>query len=167
MNWLDLGWLKRESGWELHPWGPLSRGYQVSESQFVALRNRIRWIRGSLLLLVSVPFLLSGAWQNPFAWLSVAALAGFLEVLGIHTLCGSLERTAPLGWEKGMLYLAKWFGPKILLLCRNLTLGLLGLSLVLIFWNASSWQPYLLTAFFTGVLFLLNYLQQVQGGRLQ
>lgn len=165
MNWLDLGWIRRQNLWEFHPWGPLLRGYEVSEEQFVILRRKVRWVRGSLLLLVVVPFLLPGAWTNPWVWVMVASAAGLLEMWAVAMLFGKLKRLGPLGWESGTLYLAKWLSPKLLTISRILVVGLLALSIAALVMAPTSPRAYLLTGFFCGVLFLLNYLQQVQGGR--
>jgi hypothetical protein len=165
MNWLDLGWLRRESCWEFHPWGPLLRGYQVPEDQFILLRRKVRWVRGSLLPLATVPFLLPGSWTNPWAWVLVASVAGLLEMWAVGVLFGRLQRSETLGWEKGTLYLAKWLSPKLLTVSRILVVALLVLSIVALILAPTSPRAYLLTGFFCGVLFLLNYLQQVQSGR--
>lgn len=165
MNWLDLGWMKKEEQWEFHPWGPLLRGYAIPNDQYPALRFRIRWVRSSLLALALVPFLFQNVWTNFWAWVLVASFAGLLEMWAVQILCRKYPRAISLGWDKGMLYLAMWFGPKVLVVCRILTVGLLAIAIALLISDPKSLRAYLLTGAFCGVLFFLNYLQQVQRGR--
>lgn len=60
---------------------------------------------------------------------------------------------------------ARWANPKLLLVSRYLTVGLLGFSLWLWWLDPRAWSSYLPPAFFVGVLYILLYLEQVSSGR--
>jgi hypothetical protein len=165
MNWLDLGWIKRGEAWELHPWGPTVKGYNVPAEKVAAVRMRTRMIRAGVLVFV---FGLVGARFWLGSWLPVlamAALGTMIEAAATWWATRGLPRTdRPLGWDNGILYLAKWIGPKLLLVARFLVLGLVALSLVLLWQQPTSLLPYLLVGIFLGVQFLLLYLEQVGRG---
>ena len=163
MHWLDLGWLKREGGWEFHPWGFLSRGYLLGEGEAKALRPRVRRIRGMVVAGVLACAILS-AWRETYGPLVALLLFGTcLEAFGIWTLVKGLPRTEQaLGWEAGLVYLARWVGPKLLTVARVLTVLLVAAALYLVWQTPGEWTGYLFLGFFVAVLYLLHYLEAVQ-----
>jgi hypothetical protein len=165
MNWLDLGWMKRDEAWELHPWGPTVKGYTVPAEKVALVRTRTRMIRAGVLVFV---FGLVGARFWLGSWLPVLAMAAvgtLIEAAATWWATQGLPRTErPLGWDNGIFYLAKWVGHKLLLVARLLVLGLVALSLVLLWQQPTSLLPYILVGIFLGVQFLLLYLEQVGRG---
>lgn len=165
MNWLDLGWLSRGDAWEFHPWGPLARGYLLRDEAARSAMVKTRWIRAGVLVAV---LLLAALRIKIGSWWPVLALAvvgtGVEALVTWWVLRGSERTDQPLGWDAGMLYLAKWLGPKLLTVARMLVLGLVALSLVGLWRQPTALLSYLLLAFFLGVQFLLLYLEQVERG---
>ena len=165
MNWLDLGWMTRGDAWEFHPWGPLARGYRLPESAALPAMRKTRWIRAGVLVAV---FFLAALRMKIGSWwpvLGLALVGTGVEALVTWWVLKGAERTdQPLGWDAGMLYLAKWLGPKLLTVARILVLGLVALSLVGLWRQSTAPLSYLLVGFFLGVQFLLLYLEQVERG---
>lgn len=163
MNWLDLGWLRKGDAWEFHPWGPLARGYLMNEGQALPLRSQTRLVRAVVLGGVLLGFGLKLALNSWWPALFVFSLCIALEVVGLWLLVRRFQRSVePLGWESGSFYLAQWFGPKLLTVARILVVGLVALSLFVV-WNLpTAWVSYLLLGFFVGVQYFLVYLEQVQ-----
>jgi len=163
VSWLDLGWLRKREAWEFHPWGPFARGYVVSQDQAQQLRGRTRLVRAVALAGVLPGFGLKLALTSWWPALIVFFLCVALEVVGLWLLLRRFQRSMePLGWESGLVYLAQWFGPKLLTVARILVMGLVALSLFVV-WNLpTAWASYLLLGFFVGVQYLLVYLEQVQ-----
>lgn len=163
MSWLDLGWLQRGDEWEFHPWGPFTRGYRLPRSEAGRVQMRIRAVRGAMLLVGGIG--LSGAlWIGHWMPLLIIALVGgLMEGVGTWWVVRSCSRTeSSLGWENGLLYLAQWFGPKLLTLARLATIAIVAVSLYLIYQTPLRPGPYLLAAAFVALQFFLNYLEQVQ-----
>jgi hypothetical protein len=122
----------------------------------------MRFIRAAMVALGVCALLL----YYRFGWKPLAALVG-LGALGEACLTWwvvvGYDRTSqPLGWEKGLLYLACWLAPKLLTLARIACFGLTAFFLYLAFRLLNQLAPYLVAAFFMAVQYLLSYLQQVQ-----
>ncbi|RZA06828.1 MAG: hypothetical protein EOP11_09295 [Proteobacteria bacterium] len=163
MSWLDLGWLKTSDGWEFHPWGPFNRAYLLSDGEAAAFRRRVRTVRGLVLLGVIAAVALS-LWAK--AWLPLVgfALVGTaLEAIGMWVLVKSLPRSEKaLGFDAGIVYLARWFGPKLTRVAKVLTILLLALAAYLLWLAPQIIESYLLLGLFVGLLYVLHYLEAVQ-----
>lgn len=165
MHWLDLGWIHRETGWDFYPWGPFSRPYLLGESEATALRARVRQVRGLVALgfvAVGVVAMLARAWW-PLVGYGIVGTS--LEAIGMWALVRGLPRGAtPLGWEAGLAYLARWFGPKLTRVVKWLTVGIVAMAGYLLWLAPRSGAPYLLLGLFVGVLYVLHYLEAAQRG---
>lgn len=162
MNWLDLGWLKREEAWEFHPWGPFTRGYLVPGDEMIAVRRGIRSIR--LCVALFAIFVLGACLHFRAPWVPAALLGVMAEAVSTWWMVRRFPRSPALGWEAGALYLAKWLGPKLLTVARWLAFFLLAFAIFFLILAPQQPLSYLLVGFFVGVLFVLFYLEQVQGG---
>jgi hypothetical protein len=167
MNWLDLGWLKTESGWEFHPWGPFTRGYLLGEGEGLTLRRRVRRLRAYLVALVfaglaSLLFCPLSQYEM-VVWGTAAGLfLGGAEAIGIWALTKGLPRThKPMGFQKGSLYLSKWAGPKLGSAARILCLLLVMLSAYGVWIKPWAFKSYLVLGFFLLVSGALHYINAV------
>lgn len=164
MNWLDLGWLKRGSDWrEFHPWGPFNRGYLLPETMASDVRNKVRWIRA---LMVVAAVAASAAALALKAWWPVVVaglVGGGAEWLFTWLVVRRLSRTeSSMGLSNGLVYLARWSGPKLLTLARMAAWVLVLIAILIVWREQAAGSLYLLVAAFVAVQFLLNYLEQVQ-----
>lgn len=162
MSWLDLGWLRRGSAWEFHAWGPFLRGYLLSEIEADWARPRVRLVRAAMVLVALaavLPWVLYRLWWPA---LVIGLVGGSFEAAMTWWVVRRYRRTeSVLGWENGLVYLAKWACPKLLTLARIASVGLVGLGVWLVVMQPTRLGAYLLVGAFVAVQFFLNYLKQV------
>jgi hypothetical protein len=103
-------------------------------------------------------------WAASWLPLVVFAVVGSgLEAVGIWILVKKLPRSErALGFDGGVAYLARWFGPKLTQVAKVLTILLLGLSIYLLWLTPRNLASYLLLSVFVGILYVLHYLEAVQ-----
>lgn len=162
MSWLDLGWLRRGDAWEFHAWGPFLRGYLLDENQVAWAQPRVRLVR-ALMVVASVgavvPWVVYRLWWPAVV---VAGVGGSFEFVMTWWVVKRYQRTeSVLGWENGLVYLAKWACPKLLTLARIVSVGLVGVGVWLVMLQPNRLGTYLLVGVFVAVQFFLNYLKQV------
>jgi len=162
VSWLDLGWLRRGDAWEFHAWGPFLRGYLLSESEAEWARPRVRLVRAAMVVAglgALVPWVAYRLWWPAVV---IAVFGGSLEAFLTWWVVRRYSRTeSTLGWENGLVYLAKWACPKLLTLARIASVVLVGVSVWLVIQQPNRLGAYLLVGAFVAVQFLLNYLEQV------
>ena len=49
MSWFDLGLVQQNQRLEIHPWGPLARGYVIPVEELPKVRRRNRIVKGAAL----------------------------------------------------------------------------------------------------------------------
>lgn len=163
MSWLDFGWLRNGDHWEYHPWGPWTPGYRVSSVLQPEVARKIRWMRMGILLLAALAAVGSAMVGNWWPMAGVTALGSIIEIGFTCYATKGLPRTdRPLGTERGMLYLAQWLGPKCLWLARGVTVLLLAMTVILLWWEPRLWSGYVLLVVFVGLLFVLSYMDLLQ-----
>lgn len=163
MNWLDLGWLKRGDAWEFHAWGPFIRGYLLSESETDWARPRVRLVRAMMVALAVVAVVPWVAYRLWWPAVVIAIVGGSFEAALTWWVVKRYRRTElSLGWENGLVYLAKWAAPKLLTLARMASVVLVGVSVWLVIREPKRLGAYLLVGAFVAVQFFLNYLKQVE-----
>jgi hypothetical protein len=93
----------------------------------------------------------------------IALVGGSFEAILTWWVVRRYQRTeSVLGWENGLVYLAKWACPKLLTLARIASVLLVGISVWLVIHQPKRLGAYLLVAGFVAVQYFLNYLKQVE-----
>lgn len=125
-------------------------------------RPRVRAVR---VLMVAVALAAMVPWVVYRLWwpaLVIAIVGGGFEAALTWWVVNRYRRTeSVLGWENGLVYLAKWACPKLLTLARIASVGLVGLGVWLVVQQPARPGAYLLVGLFVAVQFFLNYLKQV------
>ena len=156
----DLGWLSKGKDWENHPWGSLARGYQIPAERYLPVRNRLRMLRLSLLLLCLAFFGIALLLKSFVPILVLLFFGCGLEFWATHRIFREFERTPkPMGLKAGLWYLSRFSLPYLMRACRYLNVLLMGLAFYLLWSLPRNMNSYLLVGIFVGVQFLLYYLE--------
>jgi hypothetical protein len=123
---------------------------------------RVRLVRALMVVMAVgavVPWVAYRLWWPA---LVIAVVGGSFEAFMTWWVVGRYRRTeSTLGWENGLVYLAKWGCPKLLTLARIASVVLVGLGVWLVVQQPARLGAYLLVGLFVAVQFFLNYLKQV------
>lgn len=162
MSWFDLGLVQQNQRLEIHPWGPLARGYVIPAEELPKIRGRNRLLKGTAMCLG----LGLGLWvifTKSILALDLLIFGAFLEVALTWFLVRNLPRTEKaLGWDAGLLHLVKLVNPKLMIATHWILKLLLVGSILLVIRMPRMVEGYMLLVSLVGLQFAVVYLEHLQ-----
>lgn len=162
MSWFDLGLVQQNQRLEIHPWGPLARGYVIPVEELPKVRRRNRIVKGAALVFgLGLGFWV--IWSKSILALEFLILAAISEVLLTWFLVRKLPRTEKaLGWDAGLLHLVKLIHPKLMIAVHWALKLLLVVSIFLVIRMPHMIEGYFLLVSLVGLQFAVVYLEHLQ-----